>query len=169
MQICRLSDPVKSNGKKRNVTVKALPLLLSAETDTELEKRIAQADVATKFARDWRNRRIAHADEDVRLGRLTLNSASRAKLNDAIEAIAACVRRYARIELDLTLVTHPIGSLVGDEVTFLTALYHGNCEIERIKEHRNHLIQRGEWWEFERSQALPEWLTKRSEPKYDID
>ena len=125
LSVCRLTDPSEMKGGKRNVTVKALPLQLSKGPDSELEKRIDAATEATKFARDWRNRRIAHSDEQVRLGRAKLDTATRANLSEAVDAIAACVRRYALVELDTTLGTHPIRQLGHDEIEFLTALHHG--------------------------------------------
>lgn len=168
LQVCRLTDRV-SVGKKKNVTVRALPSLLSGAPDAELEARIDRADIATKFARDWRNRRIAHSDEDVKLGKATLDTASRAKLKDAIEAIAACIRRYALVELNTTLMTHPIRQYIGDEISFLTALYYGKREREGIKSLRKDLIERDEWKQIDMLDALPEWLTKRSETKEDFD
>ncbi len=169
LQVCRLTDPVVSLGKKRNVTVNALPSLLSGAPDGELEARIVKAESSTRFARDWRNRRIAHTDEQIRLGSATLDNASRAKLKEAIETIAACIRRYALVELNTTLMTHPIRQYGRDEISFLTALYHGNLEHKRLKAVRKDLIERGEWSQIERLEVLPEWLTKRSEEKEDFE
>lgn len=168
LQVCRLTDKV-SLGKKRNVTVKALPSLLSGPSDAELEIRVEKADAATKFARDWRNRRIAHTDEEVRLGKAMLDTASTAKLKDAIEAIAACIRRYALVELNTTLMTYPIRQYLGDEIAFLTALYYGNLERERIKSVRKDLMERGQWRQIDELEKLPAWLTERSEEKEDFE
>ena len=65
LHICRLTDP-----PKRRLTVKQLPNLCPDDERVreELEKRIADAVHATRFARDWRNRRIAHRDLETALG-----------------------------------------------------------------------------------------------------
>ena len=65
LHICRLTDP-----PKKRLTVKQLPNLCPDDERVreELEKRIADAVHATRFARDWRNRRIAHRDLETALG-----------------------------------------------------------------------------------------------------
>ncbi len=62
LRLTRLTDPPKSAGKD-NLTVQRLPGLCE---DSDLREEIAglvrEAVAATAFARDWRNRRIGHAD-----------------------------------------------------------------------------------------------------------
>ena len=70
LHICRLTDP-----PKKRLSVKQLPNLCPDDETVreELEKRIADAVHATRFARDWRNRRIAHRDLETALGQRTGN------------------------------------------------------------------------------------------------
>ena len=62
LHLCRLTDPPKSAGKD-TLTIRQLPLLI-ADLDLQIEvKRLAaEAKNATEFARDWRNRRLAHKE-----------------------------------------------------------------------------------------------------------
>ncbi|WP_235019433.1 hypothetical protein, partial [Tabrizicola flagellatus] len=57
----------------------------------------------------------------------------------------------------------------GDEISFLTTLYYGNLERERIRAARKEQMERREWKQIDRLEALPEWLTKRSEEKDDFE
>lgn len=169
LNVCRLTDPIEMNGGKRNVTVKALPSQLTNGPDSELEGRVAAAADASSFARDWRNRRIAHTDAQVRLGRAKLDTATRARLSEAIDAIAACIRRYALVELNTTLGTHPIRQLGNDELDFLAALHFGRVEQTRREEIRIDLISKREWAQIDELEKLPAWLTFRPEQKDDLE
>lgn len=64
LHLCRLTDPQKSSGR-RNLTIKRLPpLVQSTELRSEVERLVAEVVMNTDFARDWRNRRLAHRDLD---------------------------------------------------------------------------------------------------------
>jgi hypothetical protein len=88
--LCRLTDPAHSVGKENL----AITRLAAAVDDFDLAKQIKlEADVAVKassFARDWRNRRVAHRSLEL-VANPTLHplaSASRADVEAAIEAVA---------------------------------------------------------------------------------
>lgn len=89
LHLCRLTDPPKSVGK-RNLTVRRLP---DAVTDAQLRPRVEeQVDAAAKaaqFARDWRNRRLAHRSLDYVLAPQLkpLQEASRKKVESALLAL----------------------------------------------------------------------------------
>ena len=74
LHISRLTD-----APKKRLTVKQLPNLCRDDESVreELEKRIADAVSATRFARDWRNRRIAHRDLETALGQRKGSRAAR--------------------------------------------------------------------------------------------
>ena len=68
LQIARLTDPPVSAGKT-NLTLRRLPPALpygpiSQEVDALVSKTLSEA----AFARDWRNRRLAHGDLGLALG-----------------------------------------------------------------------------------------------------
>lgn len=94
LNIARITDPALSQGRadRANLTIQALPALIKDATlKAEVEKLIAVTLKATEFARDWRNRLIAHRDLQVALNQATtpLADASRAQVKDALKAIAA--------------------------------------------------------------------------------
>ena len=62
LRVCRLTDPIQTAGKD-NLTVKRLPdFCEEPELREEVQIRAKAAFEAARFARDWRNRRISHAD-----------------------------------------------------------------------------------------------------------
>jgi hypothetical protein len=102
LHICRLADPAEMRGGKANVTIHRIPPLL---TDSKLRKAIdklcAQAAVAIKPARDYRNRVIAHLDlptlRDVHP--IPLPSITR----DSVESSLTILRDILnRVDLELT-------------------------------------------------------------------
>lgn len=62
LRLSRMTDPARSAGKE-NLTVQRLPeLCKEPKLRCEVDNRVKAAVESTKFARDWRNRRISHAD-----------------------------------------------------------------------------------------------------------
>ena len=101
MSISRLTDSPKSCGK-RNLTINALIELLP---DNSSRVSIAAlADKATKaadFARDWRNRHIAHRDLGVAQGEaLPLKPASRRMAREAMTELHNVINAVSVIYLD---------------------------------------------------------------------
>lgn len=91
LQLCRLTDPHESSGK-RNLSIEQL-LQSVPDTDCELKRKleplIGDAKNKTAFARDWRNRHLAHKDlrHFVAPFEEPLQQASRKKVEDCLEAI----------------------------------------------------------------------------------
>lgn len=104
LHLARLTDPPKSAGK-RNLSLKRL-----SETVQEpsLRARVAElvavAHEKTEFARDWRNRRLAHRDLDLALGTEAepLAGASRLAVKEALRAVADVLNAAAAHYLDST-------------------------------------------------------------------
>jgi len=94
LHLCRLTDPVKSCGKQ-TLTLQRLPDLVPSAIRHDVHSQLQKAIRKSEFARDWRNRHIAHRD----LGRalnehaMPLASASRKGVKDALEAIV-CLLNY---------------------------------------------------------------------------
>ena len=90
LHIARLTD-LPRTGRKENLTVCRLPEHITAE---EPKKAVqAKIDVVLpkiEFARDWRNRRIAHSDLELKvaIGAEPLEPASRAMVWEAVRGIA---------------------------------------------------------------------------------
>jgi hypothetical protein len=67
LSLCRLTEKPRVSGKEV-LTVRRLPALLSDENLRQrVEARIVRCIAATTFARDWRNRHIAHRNLDLAL------------------------------------------------------------------------------------------------------
>ncbi len=123
------------------------------------------------FAKNWSDKRIAHADLAYRSGEAKLEIASRAKVEAANEAVADVLKYVAKQYFDTTLLTHPIPS-PEDERSFLRVLYLGvladdeaRAVEKKLLEERNYkgLDRLNQWHE-----RMPEWL-KRDDPPIGED
>ena len=76
--------------RRRDVlTVQSLPKLAPAEIRAGTNDHVKTLDAAASFARDWRNRRLAHRNIDIALSRpvTPLEPASRENVNAALAAL----------------------------------------------------------------------------------
>ncbi len=104
LHLARLTDPQKSMGKA-NLSVRHLAALLaSSPINTQVEPLAAAALAACEFARDWRNRRLAHRDLDLALGKNVepLAPASRAAVKAALAALEELLNAVSLHYLDST-------------------------------------------------------------------
>ncbi|MCL4844906.1 MAG: hypothetical protein KJ066_00080 [Acidobacteria bacterium] len=65
LHIARLTDPAETGGRVRqaNLTIQALQFVVTDATlQTRVRRAVDAALGASHFARDWRNKRLAHAD-----------------------------------------------------------------------------------------------------------
>lgn len=84
LHLCRMTD------KRREVsTVWKLASMVTAALRSEVQSRFRALSNATAFARDWRNRHLAHRNMDLALERSAtpLAPASRQAVNEAIQAL----------------------------------------------------------------------------------
>ncbi|MBC3883780.1 AbiU2 domain-containing protein [Undibacterium griseum] len=89
LHLSRITDPAQQ-GKKRNLSIHSLTDAISdIELKSKVTASIARASEKCAFARDWRNRFIAHADFDLALddSAKPLATASRLQVREALEAI----------------------------------------------------------------------------------
>jgi hypothetical protein len=88
LHLCRLTDRAKSCGKD-TLTLQRLPSLVSPAMRNDVHSRLQEAIRKSEFARDWRNRHIAHRDLSHALNKHAepLAPASRRTVKDAIDAI----------------------------------------------------------------------------------
>jgi hypothetical protein len=89
LNLARLTDPPQSAGKS-NLSVTRLRELVKPELEAELVALIEAAKEATSFARDWRNRYIAHTHLPLAMGdkgAAPLESASRAAVERALTSL----------------------------------------------------------------------------------
>lgn len=113
-----MTDP-PTTGRKKNLTVQSLPPLIS---DTELQGEVQnlcdKALVAAEFAREHRNKRIAHQDEDYLSNRNSdplsgISSALVEKMLAALRAVLNCLNLHFR---DSTVRSTDIHTFAEDDV-----------------------------------------------------
>jgi len=115
MHLARLTDPEQSGPGKENLTLRRLPALVCDELRDDVGSLVNEAVNATAFARDWRNRHIAHRDLALALeeGARPLEPASRASVKEAIAAVSSVLVRthahYFKSDLALHLVSDEPG------------------------------------------------------------
>lgn len=123
LHIARLTDAVSTFGKKgkENVTLLALPPLVDPSILTTVKTLVDAAQHECEFARDWRNRRIAHRDLELAQKRSAapLASASVACVKISLEAIANALNAVELHYLGATVAFDWIESARG-----ATALLH---------------------------------------------
>lgn len=99
--VSRMTDP-PATGKKKNLTVQSLPPLIS---DTELQGEVQnlcdKALIAAEFAREHRNKRMAHQDHDYFSNRSSdlLSGISRKLIEEmlaALRAVLNCLELHFR-------------------------------------------------------------------------
>lgn len=95
--------------RKDNLTICRLPgLIADSGLRDEVQAAVDVACVATKFARDWRNRRIAHRDLALAIssGAEPLASASRQQVGEAMDKVSEVIKRISRRYLDSDIAFH---------------------------------------------------------------
>jgi hypothetical protein len=139
LHLARLTDSRESM-KKENLTIRGLPSRIpDAETRRAVTALIDAAIVKTEFARDWRNRHIAHRDLKLALakGAEPLKPASRAAVIDAMRSLSDVLNVLSRRYLDSTTAfEETIGSL-GGAVSLLYVIDDGLRMKRERQERRN--------------------------------
>jgi hypothetical protein len=89
LHLSRLTDPPKQ-GRYENLTVRRLPGIIPEKRDKEkLDRLVKDFYTQTEFARDWRNRKIAHSELSLSLddGASPLHPASREHVENALGSL----------------------------------------------------------------------------------
>lgn len=145
LHICRLTDNEKVAGRE-TLTLQKLPRLVDLAIRPSVEAEVGVVVKRGAFARDLRNRRIAHIDLDVALERNTepLSPASRAMVQEVLEGLAGALN---------TLESHYTDSEVAydtwsgeDAVNLLLKLRDGQrAETEKMKRVEKGDIRSDDW------------------------
>lgn len=137
LHLTRLTDPAQSLGKS-NLSLRQLdPLIFDEAVKLRVSDLISKAVDATAFARDWRNRKLAHRDLDLALGQPAkpLAPASRIAVKQALSAIVDVLNAVSAHYLDATTVFDWPGG--NDSVALLFAIRDGlrakDERLERLK------------------------------------
>ena len=122
LHLCRVTDPPLSAGKS-NLTLRRLPDLVSDQMlRTNIQAQVDDAVKKTSFARDWRNRRLAHTELN-RSQRLA--SASRKHVEDAMAAIRLVVNQVEQRYLNKTVSYEDTIPDLGGVASLITVLQKG--------------------------------------------
>lgn len=128
--VSRMTDP-PTTGKKKNLTIQSLPPLIS---DTELQSEVQdlcdKALVAAEFAREHRNKRIAHQDHDYLSNRNSnsLSGISRTLVEEMLGALRAVLNRLDKHFLDRTVMYEDFADESGARL-----LVHKLRKLERLQ------------------------------------
>ncbi|MDO8315202.1 MAG: hypothetical protein Q7T00_08160 [Rugosibacter sp.] len=133
IHLARITDPPRSAGKD-NLTLKRLPPLISApKKRSELEALILRSVESTAFARDWRNRQIAHHDLLLSLDLPTepLAAASRNHVDSALAAVGEVLNFLSLHYLESTTMfefaAKPTAGGATSMLYYLRAGIEGEC------------------------------------------
>jgi hypothetical protein len=145
LHMARLTDPPNTFGRRdrANLTVRALPELIdSIARRDEISQQLERAIQATEFARDWRNRHIAHRDLDLALERNAepLTAATRQSVREAFEALQSVMNAVEAHYFD-SETYYEVWDSPGGALNLLHHLHHG---LQYAKE-REKRLERGEW------------------------
>lgn len=106
--ISRLTDPSQT-GKNKNLTLRSLPGLIPEESvRVEVEALCEKAVAEAKFARQHRNKRIAHQDHEYLLNREAspLAGISRQRIEAILRACSAVMNHIDGHYRDTTVIYH---------------------------------------------------------------
>ncbi|PXX59530.1 hypothetical protein SAMN05660489_04555 [Pseudomonas sp. LAMO17WK12:I10] len=110
--ICRLTDPAQMSGKQ-NLSIRTLlPLIADEGLRQQTEELCNEALSKAEFARDHRNKRIAHEDKNRLYDRQAhpLGGISRALIKEMLQAITAVMNAINVFYCDTTMFYDDISS-----------------------------------------------------------
>lgn len=118
LHLSKLTESTGSGKKKQRLTIRRLPNLISDnEFRCEVDALVDSAVNAAEFARDWRNRRIAHRNLALAIKEAStpLALASRRQVKDAIGAVTRTLQRvhefYFNSEILFGSIPEPNGAI----------------------------------------------------------
>lgn len=120
LQLARLTDPPQTgHGKNRNLnlTMQRLPQLIpDPQLTCKVEKMLGKVKRACDFARQWRNKWIAHRDLAAKRNPRLLRKRTRRKVKDALAAMGDLMNSIAQhYHLEDNYYEETIGAIGGAE------------------------------------------------------
>ena len=129
LNITRLTDPVNSGGSKKNLTIQLLPNLIDNLDNRELSREevdecVKTAVESSRFARDWRDRHIAHRDYKLELDAKNaepLKDANRREIDHALTDVHSVLNLIDERLLDRPMANeviypHGIKAMIGEMI-----------------------------------------------------
>ena len=141
LHLVRLTDPARTMGRP-NLSVRHLKEVTAGEPIASTLQSLGDTALsACEFARDWRNRRLAHRDLELALGHAVqpLAPASRAAVKAALSALVTLLNAVSEHYLGSTTM-FDFGSERGDALSLLYILRDGM----QFDAERKERIKRGE-------------------------
>ncbi len=138
LHLARLTDPAQT-GSKQNLTINRLAVLVHHALRDDVTGLVEAAVEKTTFARDWRNRHIAHRDLRLALQDRAepLEPGSRADVKEALAAVGAVLRRICQHYEDADIIfEYP-----GDAADAEALLYVIRDGLEADARRRKRLIE----------------------------
>ena len=139
LHLCRVTD----SKRNRTLSVRRLPYLIDhVVLKAEVSELVDVAVAKTAFARDWRNRHIAHRELLLALDRGVepLAAASRLSVREALAALSAVFQPLHQLYLDGN-ISFDIHGGVGDAADLIRVLDSGR----RADHAREERIRTGAW------------------------
>ena len=149
LAVCRLSDNVKVAGKKTLTVLLFRDFMDTDERRIKLDELLEMVNETTKFARDWRNRKIGHNDLDLKNGASEpLKKATRESVRCAIHALYEVLAYISSNFMKTELIDKVITGF-NNEMAMLDRLYLGamsyDKELEALKKGIVPSMERPEW------------------------
>ena len=137
LHLCRLTDPLESAGKPNLTIARLFPLISNDGLRGKAEELFKVVKDKTRFAREWRNRRLAHREFPVAVEVVarSLTPGSRQEVEEALAAIRGvmnCIEVH--YQKSTVLYEHSIEELGGVDA-LLKCLEKGVEEKRRRKGH----------------------------------
>ncbi|WP_299623384.1 hypothetical protein [uncultured Tateyamaria sp.] len=167
LNLRKLTDrPENTRWNEKSVTLRGLSHFFFVE-DAQLKRLQTQAIEKASFAKNWSDKKIAHSDLDHRTNAVKLSSASRERVDNALEAAAEVIKHVAKEHYGYTQITHPIPD-ANDERWFLLHLFEGARAFDEKERLSREYSASGRYVERDSLYDFPSWLD-RPEPPFDID
>jgi len=128
--ISRMTDPA-TTGRNKNLTIRSLiPLIEDVSLRAEMEILCDEAVLAAEFAREHRNKRIAHQDHDYVRNQSSspLSGISRSLVEDMLFKLRAALNRMENVYCDNTVMYEEFIDSSGARV-----LIYRLKELERLR------------------------------------
>ncbi len=138
LHLARLTDPPVT-AKKQNLTIQRLPTLIDRVSSKGIvETKVEAALASCAFARDWRNRHIAHSDLDLKVSDTArpLEFASRQCVSQALSSLSEVLNSVATAYSDSNTF---FDTLDGDAIALLYVIDDGL----RAEEQRCERLRKG--------------------------
>jgi hypothetical protein len=138
LQLSRITDSPET-GKKSNLTLRRLPSLMPDETaQRAVSELVEDAHRKTEFARDWRNRRIAHSDLTLVMneGAEPLAPASCDDVNSALSTFGIVLNSVLKYFADSEILFEGFSAAGGAEA--LLYVMRDGIEAEKSRRQRLH-------------------------------